>query len=146
MRSHCVAGVTERSCQHREMQVLFDHVGYGPGGRKLLLVEAAADTTWEAIAVVRLPSGETVLRCDPVSIGPVEGWSCGPYWSVDASDLREPGRYALAWRSDEHSGQSEGFTIGDDTHGEQLVSDIVHYVKGQRCSGIWDEADRAAAR
>ena len=31
-------------------------------------------------------------------------------------------------------------------HGDQLVSDIVHYIKGQRCSGIWDGADRAAPR
>jgi hypothetical protein len=26
------------------------------------------------------------------------------------------------------------------------VSDVVHYIKGQRCSGIWDRADRAAPR
>jgi hypothetical protein len=128
------------------MQVLFDHVGYEPGARKLLLLEAAADTNWTAIDIVRRPTGEQVLACEPTFVGAVDGWSCGPWWSVDASELGEPGRYALAWRAGELCGQSEAFTIGEGVHGDQLVSDIVHYMKGQRCSGIWDRADRAAPR
>ena len=128
------------------MHVLFDHVGYEPEARKLLLIEAAADTDWDVIDIVRLPSGQQVLACEPTFVGAVDGWSCGPWWSVDVSELREPGRYAVAWRAGGRSGQSEGFTIGDGVHGDQLVSDIVHYIKGQRCSGIWDGADRAAPR
>jgi hypothetical protein len=128
------------------MQVLFDHVGYEPGARKLLLVEAPADTAWTEVSVVRLPVGDAVLACEPTFAGAVAGWSRGPWWSLDVTDLHEPGRYALAWRAGDRSGQSEGFAVGEDGHGEQLVSDIVHYLKGQRCSGIWDRADRAAPR
>ena len=128
------------------MQVLFDHVGYEPDAPKLLLVEAAADTDWDVVDIVRLPSGQQVLACEPTFVGGVDGWSCGPWWSLDITELREPGRYAVAWRSGGRSGQSEGFTIGDDAHGDQLMSDVVHYIKGQRCSGIWDGADRAAPR
>ncbi len=56
------------------------------------------------------------------------------------------GRYALHWRAGGRSGQSEGFTVAERAHGDQLVSDIVHYIKGQRCSGVWDAADRSAPR
>ncbi len=70
------------------MQVLFDHVGYEPSAPKLLLVEAAADTDWETVDIVRLPSGQRVLECEPTFVGAVDGWSCGPWWSVDVSALR----------------------------------------------------------
>ena len=128
------------------MHVLFDHVGYELEARKLLLVEAAADTDWDVIDIVRLPSGQQVLAREPAFVGAVDGWSCGPWWSVDVSELRQPGRYGVTWRAAGRAGQSEGFTIGNGVHGDQLVSDIVHYIKGQRCSGIWDGADRAAPR
>ncbi len=128
------------------MQVLFDHVGYEPDARKVLLLEAAAETEWEDVDLVLLPGGAPVMRCQPVFAGAVDGWSCGPWWSVDVSDVRQPGRYAVAWRAGGRSGRSEGFTVGEDVHGDQLTSDIVHYIKGQRCSGIWDRADRAAPR
>ena len=128
------------------VQVLFDHVGYEPGARKVLLVEAPVDIEWHAVDVVRLPLGESVVGCAPVFAGAVDGWSRGPWWSLDVSDLREPGRYAIAWSASDRSGQSEGFTVGEGLHGNQLTSDIVHYIKGQRCSGIWDHADRNAPR
>jgi len=128
------------------MQLLFDHVGYEPNAPKLLLLEAAADTEWQALDVVRIPSGEPVLQSLPTFAGGVDGWSRGPWWTVDVTELRQPGRYAVAWRTSAGRGQSEGFTINAGAHRDQLVSDIVHYIKGQRCSGIWDRADRAAPR
>src|SRR3954449_1752507 len=81
------------------MQVLFDHVGYEPEARKSLLLEAAADTEWHSVEAVRLPSGASVLACTPQFVGAVDGWSCGPWWSLDVSDVRDPGRYAIAWRT-----------------------------------------------
>ncbi len=128
------------------MQVLFDHVGYAPDARKVVLIEAAADAHWDGVEIVRLPSGAPVMTSRPEFAGAVDGWSCGPWWSLDVTEVREPGRYAVSWNAGGQSGQSEGFTVGEDLHGDQLVSDIVHYIKGQRCSGIWDRADRAAAR
>ena len=58
------------------MHVLFDHVGYELEARKLLLVEAAADTDWDVIDIVRLPSGQQVLAREPAFVGAVDGWSC----------------------------------------------------------------------
>jgi hypothetical protein len=126
--------------------MLFDHVGYEPDIDKVILLEAARDTTWTSVVAVRMPSGEVVADVEPVFVGGVEGWSCGPWWSLDVSFLHEPGRYAIRWQTVDDVGQSEGFTIADQAHGDQLVSDIVHYIKGQRCSGIWDRADRSAPR
>ena len=128
------------------MQVIFDHVGYEPDTPIRLLVEAPADTVWDALAVVRLPSGNVIAEPAPQFAGYVDGWSCGPWWSVVVDGISASGRYALHWRAGGRSGQSEGFTVAERAHGDQLVSDIVHYIKGQRCSGVWDAADRSAPR
>ena len=54
-----------------------------------------ADTDWDAGRIVRLPVRRArARRRSRSSPGAVDGWSCGPWWSVDVSDLREPGRYA----------------------------------------------------
>jgi hypothetical protein len=126
--------------------VLFDHVGYAPDARKVLLIEAPRDTTWVSVEVVRLPSGDVVAHVEPNIAGNVDGWSYGPWWSLDVTSVRDAGRYAVRWQTTAAGGQSECFTIAEHAHGDQLVSDIVHYIKGQRCSGIWDRADRSAPR
>jgi hypothetical protein len=128
------------------VQIVVDHVGYEPGAEKRLLIEAPAETTWDSCAVVAMPGGEVVVELLPVFEGGVEGWSCGPWWSLDATAVTTPGRYAVRWSAGGRSGQSESFTVAERSHGDQLVSDIVHYIKGQRCSGIWDDADRRAPR
>ena len=40
--------------------------------------------------------------------------------------------------------QSQPFEIADGLFGSQMLSDIVHYFKGQRCTGLFDDADRRA--
>ena len=57
------------------MKVLFDHVGYAPDAPKVLLVEAPADTVWDAVTVVRLPAGDRAVAREPVLVGAVDGWS-----------------------------------------------------------------------
>ena len=136
---HPAAMSAPAAWKHLGMQVLFDHVGYEPDAPKLLLVEAAADTDWDrgrhraspvrsagarVRAHVRRRGRWLVVRA--VVVG-------RRHATARARPLRR-----CAGASGGRDGQSEGFTIGDDAHGDQLVSDIVHYIKGQRCSGIWD--------
>jgi hypothetical protein len=129
------------------VQIVFDHTGFRPSQSKRVLAEAAETTDWTSLSVVRLRDGLTVLEPTATLVGSVEGWSNGPWWEIDVSAITEPGRYALRWATaDARHGQSESFSVADDVRREQLVSDIVHYFKGQRCSGIWDAADRAAPR
>jgi hypothetical protein len=128
------------------MKILFNHVGYEPGDRKVLLIEASADTAWRELSLVSLPDGAIVWRGGATFAGTVEGWSVGPWWRVDVSDVRATGRYALRWATAGASGQSEGFDIAPGLLGQSLVSDLLYYFKSQRSSGIFDIADRTARR
>lgn len=128
------------------MRILFDQVGYRPADEKRLLIEAPAGTHWTSVELLRLPDGETVWRGKPVFEGGVDGWSCGPWWSVDVTAVSTPGRYALAWEAGGRRGQSEGLVIGGTARGADLVSELLFYFKSQRSSGLWDAADRRAPR
>jgi len=128
------------------MKVLFNHIGYTPDDAKVLLVEAPGQTRWKELALVSLPDGAAVWRGDATFAGAVAGWTVGPWWRVDVSAVRAPGRYALRWATADASGQSEGFDIGGKLFGQALVSDLLFYFKGQRCAGIYDRADRSAKR
>lgn len=128
------------------MKVLFNHIGYTPDTEKVLLIEAPEKTAWRELALVALPGGAEVWRGSAEFVGAVAGWSVGPWWRVDVSEVRTPGRYALRWSTADAAGQSEGFDIAANLFGQALVSDILFYLKGQRCAGIYDRADRRAKR
>lgn len=128
------------------MKILFNHVGYAPEDEKVVLIEAPATTVWREVALVSLPSGDVVWRGEASFVGAVEGWTVGPWWRVDVSEVRAAGRYALRWVAAERAGQSEGFDIADGLFGADLVSELLFYFKSQRSSGIWDRADRRARR
>lgn len=128
------------------MKILFNHVGYEPADRKVLHIDAPAETRWRELALVSLPDGAIAWRGEAQFAGRVEGWSPGPWWRVDASEVRAPGRYALRWSTDAASGQGEGFEIASGLLGQSLVSDLLFYFKSQRSSGVFDIADRAARR
>lgn len=128
------------------MKILFNHVGYAPADEKVLLVEAPAGTEWREFSLVALPAGATAWTGRAEFAGGVDGWSVGPWWRVDVSAVRVPGRYALRWSTATASGQSEGFEIAENILGHRLVSDLLFYFKSQRSTGIWDQADRRARR
>lgn len=129
------------------MNVLFNQVGYGPKDVKRLLIEAPEETAWTEVALVGLPAGSDVWIGQPKFVGKVEGWSVGPWWEFDVTIVESPGRYALRWRrADGVSGQSEGFEIGADLQGPELISDLLFHIKSQRSSGVWDRADAEAPR
>lgn len=83
----------------------------------------------------------------PRFLGQVEGWTVGPWWEVDLSFINLPGRYVLWWcLQDEAWGMGEPFSVLEKKADRDLVSDLLFHFKGQRCSGIWDEADRRVPR
>lgn len=129
------------------MKVLFNHIGYAPADEKRLLLEAPESAQWSMVALVDVLKGEDVWRGLPTFCGRVEGWSVGPWWSVDLTDVQAEGRYALRWAlAGGASGQSEGFSIDSEILGTAVVSDLLFHIKSQRSSGIWERADAQAPR
>jgi len=128
------------------MRILFNHLGYTPGPISGILLEAPENTVWNRIELVRLPEQTLAGKASPRFVGRVPSWSCGPWWTLDELTVETPGRYALRWETPYASGQSEGFEVHEDVLGQRVISDMIFYFKGQRCSGIWDTADQQAPR
>jgi hypothetical protein len=128
------------------VKILFNHVGYAPADEKVLLLEAPEATRWRELALVSLPDGKVAWQGSAQFAGGVAGWSVGPWWRVDVSAVRTPGRYALRWATADAAGQSEGFEIAENLLGHPLVSELLFYFKGQRSAGVYDRADRRAKR
>lgn len=128
------------------MKILFNHVGYTPDEEKVILVEAPEKTAFREFTLVSLPDGGAVWRGTAQFAGRVTGWSPGPWWRVDVSTVRAPGRYALRWATADTAGQGEGFEIAENLLGHPIVSDLLFYFKSQRSAGIYDRADRRARR
>ncbi len=132
---------------HVPIRVLFNHVGYVADGPKPILVEAQADVGWVEVELIDVASGAAAGAFTPRFVGGVDGWSPGPWWRVDLDALVRPGRYVLRWRTAEGGrGQSGTITIRNDRDERSMISDIVFYLKGQRCTGIYDSADANAPR
>ncbi len=69
-------------------------------------------------------------------------WRGWQFWEADFSSVQTEGHYFLA--IDEFSPPlvTPSFQIHANLYDSQLISDLVHYLKSQRCTGIFDQADR----
>jgi hypothetical protein len=122
--------------------ILTNHLGYELTGPKRAVVQGHEGDDIRSCTVVADETGERVATPAPVRVGPVARWKDWRYWTIDFSDLRQEGRFHLA--CDTTAGEIRSFPF----HVQTLVlerhtlSDVIHYFKGQRCSGPLDNADR----
>lgn len=115
----------------------------------------------EAEPTARLLEADIHRKSDPVRVlspcsrGPVAGWRGRYFYLFDFSDLRRTGTYVLrvnmggAAPSDsaetaEPGIESRPFRIEAELSARSCISDILFYLKSQRCSGRWDAADKRA--
>ncbi|MBM3114444.1 glycoside hydrolase family 9 protein [Jeongeupia naejangsanensis] len=125
------------------MKILFNHLGFEPGTRKQALIEAPAEAALSTFGVYSAESRECVHRGEVRAEGGVARWKNWHFWSADFSALTAPGEYFLVIDGVTPALVSHAFSIGEGLFGELLLSDIVHYIKGQRCTGLYDLADRS---
>jgi hypothetical protein len=86
-------------------------------------------------------TGKTVFAGDLKPAGKVYAWSGAwgdTYWTADFSDFKTPGHYVL----DVRDAHSCAFAIEDDLLERDTLSNVLYYFKGQRASGLMDQADR----
>ncbi len=126
------------------MQVLLNHVGFAPAATKRATVQAARPLPAQAFSVVDLRTRAVVHAGVTAPTAPVAGWQGRHFAHVDLTAVTAPGRYAVMLDGTWPPVQSEPFDIADGLFGSQMLSDIVHYFKGQRCTGLFDDADRRA--
>ncbi len=125
------------------MQFLHNHVGYSAADAKRALVQSSAGgfdggsfTVFSASTRQPVSTGE--LR----ALGSVMQWRDWQYWEADFSGLQRAGRYFLALDGVVPPVVSAPFVIADNVLDLQPISDLVHYLKSQRSSGIFDLTDR----
>ncbi|TJZ76168.1 glycoside hydrolase family 9 protein [Chitiniphilus eburneus] len=133
------------------MKILFNHLGFEPGGVKQALLEAPASLAAGGFSVYRAETRERVVQGRLEAAGNVARWGqpgAAPwhYWRADFSALEQEGDYFLVIDEVSPPLVSHTFAIRPGLFGDLLLSDILHYVKGQRCTGIYDQADRSRAK
>jgi hypothetical protein len=126
------------------MQVLINHVGFGTAAPKRAVVQHDAPLPAQAFSVVDLRTRAVVFNGTTAPAAPVEGWHGRHFAHADLTPVTTPGRYAVMLDGTWPPVQSQPFEIGEHLFGSQMLSDIVHYFKGQRCTGLFDLADRRA--
>jgi hypothetical protein len=126
------------------MQILLNHVGYRPGSAKRAIVQDVAPVEPRGFAVVDAASHAVALQGRLVPLEPVPGWKGRHFAAADFDALVAPGRYFLVLDGTWPPVHSQDFEIGETLFGSQMLSDVVHYFKSQRCTGLFDDADRRA--
>jgi hypothetical protein len=125
-----------------EPKVLVDQVGYELQAGKQAIVSADATQSLHTFQVVDASDDKPVLTGTLQDTGPVAKWGSQHYWRADFSALKTPGRYYLELSNQGHCVRSDEFLVQDDVLERNTLSNVVYYFKGQRASGLMDEADR----
>jgi hypothetical protein len=125
-----------------QVRVLADQVGYEVSAAKQAIVTGDAEDRLHAFALIDIDSGKEVFQGELKPSGRVERWQGPEYWSADFSAWHKTGHYALRVHSLKGDVTSCSFEINDDILERNTLSNVVFYFKGQRASGLIDEADR----
>jgi hypothetical protein len=126
------------------MQVLLNHVGFAPASSKQATVQHTQPLEAQAFSVVDLRTRAIVHTGTTQPTSPVDGWRDRHFATLEFGAVAAPGRYAVMLDGTWPPVQSQPFEIAEGLFGSQMLSDIVHYFKSQRCTGLFDDADRHA--
>jgi len=126
------------------MQVLLNHVGYRPASAKRAIVQHTGPIEPRGFQVVDAATRAIVHAGSLQALEPVPGWRGRHFAAADFDGVTAPGTYVLVLEGPWPPVASQPFEIGESLFGSQMLSDIVHYFKSQRCTGLFDQADRQA--
>ncbi|WP_349918884.1 glycoside hydrolase family 9 protein [Aeromonas veronii] len=133
------------------MELLINQVGYDCDGHKVALLQGAFEQPLSGrVRLLRLDDGQILFDTELQAAGKVPGWQGRHFWRADFSAFKEPGHYrleAVTQREGEATPsvtRSPRFAIGPGLLSRTCLSDVIHYFKGQRASGAFDQADRQA--
>ena len=114
------------------MQVLLNHVGFAPFAAKRATLQHTQPLAPQAFSVVDLRTRTIVHTGATQPTAPVAGWRDRHFAHADFSEVTATGRYAVMLACTWPPVQSQPFEIAEGLFGSQMLSDIVHYFKGQR--------------
>jgi len=131
------SGAMERPAA-AEVGIITNHLGYDTGGSKNLVVQSAVDVELARFQVID-NQGKIAFEGPLQKTGAVAGWKGRFYHKGDFTPLKQAGTYRIQVTDR----VSERFALGDHLLPEACLSDLIYYFRIQRCSGVYDRADRS---
>jgi hypothetical protein len=136
----CIAVLTQSS--PAQVKVLTDQVGYEPDAPKQAILVGSQQDHPQSFSLIDTSTGQAVLHGDLKPAGQVDAWDGRVFWIADFSSWQKPGHYAIETHADNAEVLSCAFDIDSDVLERSTLSNVVYYFKGQRSSGLIDQADR----
>jgi len=125
--------------------VLVDHVGYELRAPKQAVLVGSAQDSPQQFSLVDVDTGKTVWSGKTAVAGEVKSWDGRVFWTADFSAWQTAGHYSIEVRTQDAEVSSCAFEINDDLLERNTLSNVIFYFKGQRSSGLIDQADRHLA-
>ncbi|MBV8666215.1 MAG: glycoside hydrolase family 9 protein [Burkholderiaceae bacterium] len=128
------------------MKVLHNHLGYQPAAKKIALIEADSLPGDASFTIYHAEQRHSVFHGSLKPRGGVAQWRNWQFWEADFSGLQSEGTFVLVVDGIAPPLLpllSQPFKITAALYDAQVQSDLVHYLKSQRCTGIFDIADRS---
>lgn len=124
------------------MQILINHIGYeAHGPKQAVIISTQRNTQFEKVKLCCAKSGEMLSTYDITPHLPVDNWGLAELFTVDFTPFQQIGMVYLQLGTS----RSETFEVGYNLLMDKTFSDLLHYFKSQRCSGIFDAKDRAVS-
>ncbi|NNN45908.1 MULTISPECIES: glycoside hydrolase family 9 protein [unclassified Vibrio] len=121
------------------MQLLINHIGYETfGPKQAVLLADDSSLSSKEVSLICAHSHQTVARIAIKIGGRVDHWHHGDFYQLDFSYITQEGQYYLRLEQT----QSACFVIKQGLLMQSTFSDVLHYFKSQRCSGIFDKQDK----
>jgi hypothetical protein len=137
----CLACFIVPACLGQQLHILVDQVGYETASPKQALVMGVSQEQPRQFSLVDTTTGKIVFTGQVRPAGTVHAWS-GSYWIADFSSWQQPGHYLLRATNGASEASSCPFEIGNNLLERNTLSNVLYYFKGQRSSGLIDQADR----
>ncbi len=121
------------------MLLLTNHIGYeATGPKQAIIMTSKARLSSYNVLLVCAKGHHTVATLDVEKHGKVANWHQGYFYSIDFSQVNLCGKYYLRFDNI----KSDTFEIGSNILMDKTFSDLLHYFKSQRCTGIFDQKDK----
>ena len=118
-------------------EILVNHLGYESQGNKSFVVQSAGEIELTGFQVLD-GNGNVAFEGPLKKSVTVDGWKGRFFHQGDFSTLVKPGWYQIKVKEF----CSERFVLGERLIPAACLSDLLYYFRIQRCSGIYDKADR----
>ncbi|WP_256383266.1 glycoside hydrolase family 9 protein [Photobacterium toruni] len=122
------------------MQLLINHLGYECFNTKQALLQTTSQTLSGQAELVCNLTNQTIMQLPLTACGTTAQWHTGNIYQINFSSYQKAGDYRIRYANIE----TPVFSIAEGILMQRTFSDVLHYFKSQRCSGIYDHADSQA--